>query len=428
MDAKDLELLSNAAIPENIRMAIAQSLLGSQSTKAGQDLELQKLDMERRKFIWNTPTVAALSGVITLAATFVFDRITKKDQVTNTITIEQVKREITESEARLKQQLEERTKKTVADIDALAREREFQYKIVTDELADKSKDNVQRASVLLFLARAGVLTTLNADQLKDMAEEQKKNPNEVIIPQLRPAGAPPTLSLQSVAGIAEAPWQVALVRHGTRDLFCNGVLVAENWVLTAAHCVADSFLVGNDPAKLHIVAGTHNYTSGGEQIEVMAIHSHPKWNNRTMDSNAALLKLKSASKLGKPIAMFESEGQPPAGSVVRVASWGATREDGPMPVNMQYADIPVVSNATCNEAGSYNGRVTSTMLCAGRREGGADVCTGASGSAAKISENGKDYVVGIVSHGDGCGRPGKYGVYTRVSAISQWAKQTMAAK
>jgi V8-like Glu-specific endopeptidase len=423
MDPKDLELLSNAAVPENIRTAIAQSLLASQSAKASLDLEHRKLDIDQRKFIWNTPIVAALTGLITLSATFIFDRLTKKDQVTNTITIEQVKREIMESEVRLKQQLDERTKKTVAEIDTLTREREFQYKIVTDELADKGKTNVQRAAILLFLARAGVLTTLKADELQKMAEEQKTNPAQDIIPQLKPVGGAPILSLQPVAGLSEAPWQVALVRHGTRDLFCNGVLVSEQWVLTAAHCVDGP---GNDPAKLDVVAGTHTYKSGGEQIGVVAIHTHPQWNNNSLDSNAALLKLKSASGLGKPLPIVESEDAA-AMSQVRVTGWGSIHELGPTLDNIQYADIPVVSNAVCNGPNSYNGRITSNMLCAGQAAGGADVCQGASGSPAKISVRGKDYVVGIVSHGEGCGRPGKYGVYTRVSAISSWAKRTMTA-
>ena len=36
--------------------------------------------------------------------------------------------------------------------------------------------------------------------------------------------------------ITQAPWQVGLARRRDRLVFCGGVLINPNWVLTAAHC------------------------------------------------------------------------------------------------------------------------------------------------------------------------------------------------
>jgi hypothetical protein len=191
MDTNDLDVLTNEAVPESIRVAIAQSIFASEGAKAEHELKVRQLELERRKFVWNTPLVAALAGLLTLSATFVFNRISGQDATKNTITMDQVRQELKDSEARLKQQLETETTKTVAEIQAQAKEREFQYDIVRSELTNTKKTNAERAAVLLFLVKAGVLNTLDRDQLQAMAEEQIENPDKDIIPQLTPDSVMP---------------------------------------------------------------------------------------------------------------------------------------------------------------------------------------------------------------------------------------------
>ena len=65
------------------------------------------------------------------------------------------------------------------------------------------------------------------------------------------------------------------------------------------------------------------------------------------------------------------------------------------------------------------------MFCAGLREGGKDSCQGDSGGPVVSRVTGTNQLVGVVSFGDGCARRLKYGVYTRVSQISQWIADTM---
>ncbi|WP_299919325.1 M12 family metallopeptidase [uncultured Roseobacter sp.] len=187
MESSDLQLLSNKDIPESIRSKIAEQILGASEREAQRALEAEQLASENKKFFWNTPFVAALAGLVTLTATFVFDRITASVEATNTITLEQVRTELQESEARLKQELEIASSENLAKLEAEAREREFQYEIVRAELEKGGKTNAERAEVLLFLARAGVFTALNAKELALMAQEQKDNPELTIIPQLSSA-------------------------------------------------------------------------------------------------------------------------------------------------------------------------------------------------------------------------------------------------
>ncbi len=223
-----------------------------------------------------------------------------------------------------------------------------------------------------------------------------------------------------VSNISDTPWQVALVRHNTRDQFCGGSLVAPNWVLTAAHCV-DNPGINQNPSRLDVVAGTLLFTTGGEQIAVSKIVVHPRWNSSNFDFDAALLKLDNTSSQGSPIAMQKAGDKPEVGVEVRVSGWGATSMGGAGSQNLLFAMVPVVSNDTCNEKDSYDGAITTAMICAGERAGGVDACQGDSGGPV----DGGTQLLGIVSWGYGCALALKYGVYTRVSEVSDWANQAM---
>ncbi|MEM0950051.1 MAG: hypothetical protein AAGK37_21835 [Pseudomonadota bacterium] len=184
MKKEEIELLSNSDIPDIVRQTIAEKILSRSDREAERALEAQRIASDNKKTAWNTPIVASLAALLTLAATFVFDTLTADQTTKNAITVQEVRQELELSEARLKQQLEADANENLARLEAEAREREFQYEIVRSELANAEKSNAERASVLLFLVRAGVLASLNERELSAMAQEQRENPDETIIPSL----------------------------------------------------------------------------------------------------------------------------------------------------------------------------------------------------------------------------------------------------
>lgn len=71
----------------------------------------------------------------------------------------------------------------------------------------------------------------------------------------------------------------------------------------------------------------------------------------------------------------------------------------------------------CNE--DYDGVIEESMICAGVPEGGKDSCHGDSGGPLVIDRK----LVGLVSWGFGCAKPGYPGVYTNVAYFKDWVDQ-----
>ncbi|XP_036919466.1 serine protease 56 [Sturnira hondurensis] len=222
------------------------------------------------------------------------------------------------------------------------------------------------------------------------------------------------------------PWLVRLQLNG--QPLCGGVLVAASWVLTAAHC----FVGAPNELLWTVMLAEGPRGEQRKEVQVNRILPHPKFDPRTFHNDLALVQLwtpVSPAGAARPVCLPQGPREPPAGTACAIAGWGALFEDGPEAEAVREAHVPLLSADTCRRA-LGPGLHPSTMLCAGYLAGGIDSCQGDSGGPLTCSEpdpHPREILYGVTSWGDGCGEPGKPGVYTRVAVFKDWLQEQMSA-
>jgi trypsin len=229
------------------------------------------------------------------------------------------------------------------------------------------------------------------------------------------------------------PWQISLQRKSGQQFFhsCGGSILNTRWIVTAAHCVQ-----GTTKKSLRVVAGEHNRSvnEGVEQFSaVSTIVVHPQFSSATLENDIALIELTTPFILSQAqrtaaIPLFtpadSAAGLDAPGTMSVISGWGTTSESGSLPAILQFAQVPVVSDAEARDAYGASD-IADSMLGAGFTQGGVDTCQGDSGGPLVLSTPSGFKLAGLTSWGIGCARAGLPGIYTEVSFFNNFVLSTI---
>ncbi|XP_040292497.1 hyaluronan-binding protein 2 [Bufo bufo] len=230
------------------------------------------------------------------------------------------------------------------------------------------------------------------------------------------------------------PWLASLqlkIRVGKLNTghLCGGTLIAECWILTAAHCVKSV----SQPRLWRVLLGKVDLHKNEtfEQIfdvEKIIIHENYREEIYSLHNDIALMKLKKSegkctreTRNVKTACLPDREFLP--GKVCQIAGWGMTEKG--QTAHLLEASVQVISETNCSDAKSYGKLIDRSMLCAGVPDGGVDACQGDSGGPLACEREGQTQVAGVVSWGENCGVKDKPGVYAHVYRFLPWIEKSM---
>ncbi|XP_043269435.1 serine protease nudel [Venturia canescens] len=219
------------------------------------------------------------------------------------------------------------------------------------------------------------------------------------------------------------PFLVAIYKDGF--FRCGGIIVNENWIITAAHCVE-----GFASHYYEVQAGVLRRSSFSPTVQTRRadfIVMYPYYDGITMKNDLGLMKLDEPLRFNRWIrpaclpTMWPTDSslgkEPLFDTTCVTAGWGTMFEQGPNPDHLREVELPIARH--CKHPEDRN----EAEICAGLPQGGRDACQGDSGGPLMCnfphSEN-QWYVAGIVSHGEGCAHPNEPGAYTKVGHFVDW--------
>jgi V8-like Glu-specific endopeptidase len=244
---------------------------------------------------------------------------------------------------------------------------------------------------------------------------ESKNENRVFIDQNNVERAL-QITPRIIGGTITEPGQYPYFATLVGSRICGATLIHPDILLSAGHCQRAFAAEPMVFVGAHEVDGMH-VTAAATRI-IVRQYPYPDINFTSWENDLTLFQVDHPVNSLPPVQLNSDPEAPSPNSTLTVIGFGIT-QTGSLSTFLREVDVYPVDSDTCirqyTEATIID---PATMLCAGDPSPGHDSCQGDSGGPLLDTATGEQ--VGIVSSGIGCGDPDFPGVYTRVSAYTNW--------
>lgn len=227
------------------------------------------------------------------------------------------------------------------------------------------------------------------------------------------------------------PWQLAIETDDGSGfkLHCGGVIIGEEWALTAAHCVTPR--PGGE--QLLLIAGMYNRTEWfvGTQIRIFNqahIIYHPEYDEETLLNDIAIIHI--AQPLDFSGSRVKAICLPPTTSTSYVENpncyitgWGLTSEDGEQSDSLKRIGTDVIAPLHCELRMNNRTSLPTETCCFDEVKRAESPCEGDMGGPVACAVNARFYVAGVGSRLPRNCDARIPTIYTKVPVFVNWIRE-----
>ncbi|XP_024142755.1 granzyme B isoform X2 [Oryzias melastigma] len=214
------------------------------------------------------------------------------------------------------------------------------------------------------------------------------------------------------------PYMASLQIHGHH--ICGGILIRDDYVLTAAHCKKDS-------QPLTVVLGAHDLSKKEKSQQRLTVKNYRKHDNFTggQENDVMLLKLKTKAQLNKyveTINLPKKNKETLANIRCEVAGWGHTGVDKRISNVLKEASEETQFKGECKYIWREYFNPTQ-MICTKFTKKSGGICQGDSGGP--LICNNKLLGLTAFTQEENCHNPKFPHVFMKISSFLPWIQTVM---